>query len=199
MGNTSATGGTLSPVPPMPLDDLDLDEVFQALIASITGLDGSLVRPRWQVSLPKQPASNVNWCALGVTNAVPDAGAYIDFDQIALTGIYYRHEEIDVLTTFYGPQAKQYTALLRDGLAMPQNCEVLLPYMIRFVETGAIRTAPEFVNQQWIHRMDMSMRFRRKVSRTYAVTSLLIADVHLIDDTTINDTIIVPPGSVVEP
>ena len=79
--NTSATGDVLSPVLDTPPEyDDDLDALFQPIVAQITGLDGSLVRPRWQPTVGKVPTPNpgTDWCAIGVTTITPDANPYIE-------------------------------------------------------------------------------------------------------------------------
>ncbi len=192
---TSATGGVLPPVPPLPIDDEALDAVFQSLVASITGLDGTLVRPRWQPVPPKQPPPATNWCAVAVVNVQPDAGPWIDYIAATNTSIEWDHEELTLLVSFYGPNAASFARLLRLGIAIPQNWESLTAQQIAYVTCDAIRKVPELVNQQWIIRQDLSLTFRRKVEMTYAVQNLLLADINLIDDTTVDDTIIVPPGS----
>lgn len=209
MGNTSATGGVLFPIGPLPLDDVELDAVFQTLVTGITQLDGSLVRPRWQIAAdvpgglggtPKQPEPSVNWCAIGVVNVKQSAGPWLVYDDASNTELYWDHEELTVLATFYGPRSQSFMRLLRAGLNVPQNTESLLPYMIRYVGCGPIRTVPELVNQQWIRRQDISLEFRRKVIMTYGIENILISEIDLIDDTgAVDDVIIVPPGSIVEP
>jgi hypothetical protein len=199
MGNTSATGGVLSPLGTLPFDDVDLDAVFQILVTGITGLDGSLVRPRWQVSVPIQPEPNINWCAIGVSSVEQSAGPWLVYDAPSNTELYWDHEGLTVLASFYGPNSQSFMRLLRAGLNVPQNTESLLPYMIRYVGCGPIRTMPELVNQQWIRRQDISLEFRRKVIMTYGIENILISEINLIDDTgKVNDVIIVPPGSQVE-
>lgn len=199
MPNTSSSGGVLLPAPPNPPDDTALDAIFQSLVTNVTGLPSDMVRPRWQPTTPKQPEPSINWCAIGIISAAPDDGPWISYDPAHNVGPLFRHEQLEVLSSFYGPNSKTFAALLRDGLSVPQNCEVLLASLIRFVSSDVIRAAPEFINQQWVKRQDMMLTFRRKIERTYLINSLLIADVHLIDDTTVNDTILVPPGSPIQP
>lgn len=173
----SSTGGYLSPaVVSPPLEDAALDAVFQQMIVGITGLPGSMVRPRWQPTVPKQPEAMVNWCALGVSDQTPDAGPAITHNP-AGTGsdTYVRHQEIEVLASFYGPNAKQYAQQLVDGLGIPQNLEQLKANDMQSVGEGQIRPAPELVNQQWIRRYDVALNFRRKITRAYSVLSILSA------------------------
>lgn len=209
MGNTSATGGVLSPIGALPLDDVDLDAVFQTLVVGITGLDGALIRPRWQITMdvagnlggaPKQPEVTVDWCAIGVVNVKQSAGPWLVYNEADNTELYWDHEELTILATMYGPNCQKFMRLLRAGLNVPQNTESLLPFMIRYVGCGPIRTVPELVNQQWIRRQDISLEFRRKVIMTYGIENILISEIHLIDDTgQVDDVFIVPPDSNVEP
>lgn len=184
MPNNSATGGYLSPaVASPPLEDADLDAQFQKAVVGITGLPGKYVRPRWQPTVPKQPEPSVNWCAIGVTAIAPDDGAYIKhFGTGDGHDDYVRHEDIELACSFYGPQAQRYATYLRDGLAIPQNVEQLKLGGIAWVECEALRAAPEFINQQWVKRYDLTARFRRQVKRTYGVLNIVSANPVLISD-----------------
>lgn len=205
MGNTSATGGVIVADPPYPLDDDSLDLVLQQLVVGITALDINMVRPRWQQVVPIQPAPSVDWCAIGVVSATADAGPWIGYDPQNNVGPYTRHETLELVATFYGPNSKRNAAFLRDGLAIPQNTDVLRANDMAFVSCGSIRAAPAFVNEQWIKRQDIPVTLRRKVTRSYQIHYLAIADVRLIDDSGVNgspvvdDTFVVPPGSTLEP
>ncbi len=194
-GNSSATGGYLTPNIPYPLDDDSLDALLQGLVVGCTGLDGSLVRPRWQAAAPKQPPTNVNWCAIGVMTFDPDDGPWIAYDPSNDVGLYYRHETLNVVATFYGPNAGQYAGILRDGLAIPQNTDVLRANAMAYVACGTIRNAPELVNEVWRKRKDMPITLRRKITRSYQIHYIGIAAIHTLDDTTVDNTIVVPPGS----
>lgn len=164
--NDSSTGGYLAPaVDAPPAEDDALDNLVHDLIAGITALAPDLVRPRWQPKVPKQPEPSVNWCAFGLQEQEPDAGPAIQHDG---TGdghdTYIRHQDIDVMCTFYGPLAKGYAQRLADGLAIPQNREQLQLQDMAFVGVGPIRAAPDLVNQQWVRRYDMTVTLRRKIT-----------------------------------
>lgn len=183
MANTSATGGYLAPTAPVPPEDDALDDLLQALVAGVTGLPGNLVRPRVQPTVPKQPEASVNWCALGVTVQTNDAGPAIQHNPVGDgSDTYIRHQDIELLCTFYGPGAKGFAQRLADGLAIPQNREQLGLNDMAFVSAGEIRAAPDFVNQQWVRRHDITVTLRRKITRTYAVLNLLSARVHTHTD-----------------
>lgn len=181
MANTSATGGYVQPVSTVtPEEDLPLDVILQGMVAGITGLDGAMVRPRWQPVQPRVPEADVTWCALGVTLIRPDDNAAITHDP---TGDgadnLVRHEDIELLATFYGPQAAMRAAMLRDGLQIAQNREALTASGIGFVTAGDLRAVPELVNQQWIRRQDLPITLRRIVRRTYPVLNILSAPVSI--------------------
>lgn len=195
MPTDSSTGGYLAPaVVAPPSSDLDLDVELQRVIVGITGLPGSLVRPRWQPGNPRHPEPTVDWCAVSFEGIEADAGPAIVHDPTGEgTDGYTRHEELTALATFYGPNAQRNALALRDGLGVPQNTEGLLAIAVRFVDTGTIRPVPALMNQQWVRRYDLPLRFRRVVRRTYAVRNVLAAQINLVDDTGhVNDNIQVP-------
>lgn len=174
MANTSATGGVLIPDPTSaPLYDDALDDVFQALFVGLTGLDGSMVRPRFQLRPPKQPDASTNWCAVGVMDIDSDAGPALDQSQQE----YQRHETIHVLASFYGQNGRALATQARDGLGIVQNNESLASQLMLYVNNDTIRKVPELVGEQWVQRYDLPVTFRRQIKRTYAVESLVAADV----------------------
>jgi len=206
--NDSSTGGYLAPsVAAPPAEDDALDDLLQMMVCGITGLDGSLVRPRWQPTVPKQPEPSVNWCALGVSVQTNDAGPAIRhegsfLDNVIVEGgtevvmdsgpvlfsdgdgrdTYIRHQDIELLCSFYGPSAKGYVQRLADGMSIPQNHEQLGQDDMAFVSASEIRAASDLVNQQWVRRYDMTIYLRRKISRTYPVLNLRSAQASTTTD-----------------
>ncbi len=177
-----STGGYILPAT-HPDEDSALDAVFQKAVVGITGLPGSMVRPRWQPVVPKQPEPSDDWCAIGVTLHKSQDGPYIRHNgEFNGTDTMIRHEDISILATFYGPNSNHYALMLRDGLYMPQNIEAFRVGGMVFVEAGDIRPVPELFNQQWIRRSDMPLRFRRAISRTYNIRNILLADVTFVND-----------------
>lgn len=184
MPNDSSTGGVLTPSSPPPLTDASLEAILQQLVVGLTGLPGRLVRPRWQSTTPKQPEPSTNWCAIGVTSITPDANPAILHNAAGGgSDTLFRHEQIEVLLSFYGPQGQQYAAQVRDGFWLPQNNDALKANLMGFVEADVLRSVPELVNQQWVRRYDFSVWLRRQVVRTYPVLNLLSAAVITESDT----------------
>lgn len=195
MTNTSATGGYLLPNPPpapQPLEDDALADFFNAVIAGITGLDGSLVRPRWQIIPPNIPANTVNWCAFGIVNRKADVFPFVGHDAMQNSGdgadVLQRQEILEFLCSFYGPQAEANASQLRDGLFIEQNRAVLSTMSMTVVECGDMLRAPTLKNEQWYQRVDLPMFIRREILRTYPVLNLLsISGVVETDIAVVND------------
>ncbi len=175
--NTSATGGYLSPQPETdPAEDVALEDQLQAIVAGITGIPGHLVRPRWQPVPPKQPSVDTDWCAIGIVRITPDDNAVIAHQPAGEgTDALQRHETIEVLASFYGPGGYRGAARLRDGFPVAQNREAMFLIGMGFIDTDAIVSAPDLVNQQWLRRADLAFRLRRRIDRTYPVLHLLSA------------------------
>ncbi len=181
MGDSS-TGGYLLPTSGDPAADANLEAIVQQLIVGVTGLPGSMVRPSWQVSIPKQPDPATNWVAIQIQSITPDANASIVHDPVAQTDTVTRHVAIEVLLSFYGITGQQYASQARDGLQLQQNLEALRASRMAFAEAGPIRSVPEMVNQQWIRRFDFSLTLRRQVVRTYSILNLAAASVQIETD-----------------
>lgn len=176
MTNTSATGGYLVPSSTAPDYDAALDRIVQQMVVGITGLPGTMVRPRWQPNPPKQPEPSVDWCAIGVQSVIPDDGPAIVHDGSGDgSDTSSRHETMEYVASFYGPHGLGNATLLRDGIAIPQNVEAIEAAGLRFVETSSITPAPALYNEQWIRKYDIRLTLRRQVSRTYPVRNLLSA------------------------
>jgi hypothetical protein len=179
MPNDSSTGGFLVPSSTSPAEDADLEDVVQPILVGITGLTGSLVRPRWQVDPPAQPSPVTNWCAFGVTRSQGDITGSVVHDGSGDGGLgastEQRHETLEILASFYGPAGQGYASLLRGGLGIAQNREALFLAGMGLIECSEITAAPALVNQNWLRRYDLTIRLRRRVDRTYPVRNLLSA------------------------
>lgn len=195
MANTSATGGILTPADPGPLADADLDGIFQQFTALLLGMDGSLVRPRWQRTPPKDPAdADTDWCAIAVMSTAPNAGPIFESIDDS-TDRSTRHEALQVLATFYGANAYANALLWRDQLAIPQNLDWLLPYNMKLTATDdAPRRVPDFTHQQWVNRWDIGAEFARSTVRDYAILTLESADVEIITPTSTRAIHVEPAG-----
>jgi hypothetical protein len=159
-GNTSATGGFL--IPASGMSRRDIESLIHALISGLTGIPGSLVRPRWQPDPPTQPGNAVNWAAFGIIQRET-----LNFPQLVHDpvgdgrGELHVHETLRCLASFYGPDAEDKALALRNGLHIGQNREPLYHAGMAFVEAGALVYLPEIRSMEWRARCDLPLVFRR--------------------------------------
>lgn len=169
MATDSTVAGFLTPSSEATNDNA-LEDILQAAVVGITGIPGTLVRPRWQPEPPTQPAFNVNWCAIGIPRALEDAFAYHatrENDQVV-----ERDEILYVLHSFYGPGASQMCKRLRDGLEIAQNRATLRAAGLALVECQEAVTLPALVKETWVKRIDVTVVYRRRTSSAYPVRTI---------------------------
>lgn len=166
-----------------PADDLDLDELFQKAIIGVTGLDGTLVRPRFQVNPPPIPDPTVDWAAVSVPTETPDASPVIaptpGSDD---TMDFIDHEQMEVQASFYGPNSRRVLKRFRHGILIPQNMDQLKAVEIYYQDAGPNTYLNELLNQQYYKRADFTLYFRRKVTRQYGIGRYAFVNFHLFDD-----------------
>lgn len=182
MANDSTTAGFLTPVQ-SPIYGADLDKVFHDAIVGITGLRGDLVRPRWQPEPPAQPDFAVNWVAFGIVNNEVDTFAYDRHDPATETSKVERDEVLQVLHSFYGPDAMQYCETLRDGLEIAQNRDQLQSFGVYVQEVQRAIQIPALLKERWVKRVDAIVVYRRRTSRKYQIATLVSAEITVFDET----------------
>lgn len=183
--NTSATGGYLRPkATPAPLQGQALNRFFQQFVVGVTGLNGKMVRPAWQAEPPDIPDAGEAWAAIRTTTVkadnfpalIHDGGATIEDGESTLL----RNELISINASFYdlgtNGEADRYASLLRDGLIIPQNLEVLTLQQMGLTETGDMVTVPSLLKERWLYRVDLMFVVSRMVSRAYAVENVTSAE-----------------------
>jgi hypothetical protein len=189
MPNTSATGGYLTPTATNATEDQALRVFFQQLVSGITGIDGTLVRPRWQPEPPNIPPFGTDWAGIGVMNRKRDTNAYVthrsvfdnDGNNIG-TDFVHRTEVLDVLCSFYGPNCEAKAELLAMGLEVAQNREVmqLAGYGLVAVEDAIMMS--DLVHERWLTRIDLQFQIRRAQLYQYPVLDLIGADATIDED-----------------
>lgn len=182
MTDSTAAGALIPADPPTePLEGADLAQVLQQWVVGITGLDGTLVRPRWQQQPPAQPDIGTTWCAIGVLLESSEAGfPVITHDGDADGGLgrdhLRRHKTLDVLASFYGPLGPGYAQRLMDGAYIAQNSEPLLGTGLALISIGDMRQVPEPFQLQWLMRVDVPIRLRRVIDREYLVRNIIATE-----------------------
>jgi hypothetical protein len=178
MSNTSATGGSLtSTLTPAPLEDQALLDFLQSWIVGITGLPQTTVRPRWQPEPGNIPNESTNWVAFGIPRRESDVNAAeLHFPSNPGYNEIRRHEILNILASFYGPNANGYAEIFREGIQVAQNREVLSLNAMGLVESGDVIALPELVKNKWYTRADLTFRIRRQIVRQYAVLNISEVD-----------------------
>lgn len=152
---------------------------LQQFVVGITGLDGTMVRPRWQPEPPNIPTAGTAWAAIGVTSRPSDTYPYtreVLDDDGGYTELQ-RHEEISLLCSFYdlgsGAEADGFASLLRDGLAIDQNREPLFLAGMGLISAGEPTAVPVLLKSRWLYRVDLGVGIRRIIVRRYPVRTIL--------------------------
>jgi hypothetical protein len=185
----SRFAGYLGPASPgpAPAEDDAWEDFLHDVFAGVTGLDPTLVRPRWQPEPPLRPDINVDWMAFGTQSTRTDfVPVFYHLDD---TGEGYdamqEMEELDILLSFYGPNCEKYQSYCRRGLFVDQNQAVFRANAVGMVSTTGFTRAAELVRERWWPRTDMTVTLRREVRYNYNVLNLLRAQVTMYNN---------PPG-----
>ena len=174
-----------------PLETANTGEVetrLRLFVSAITGLDKSLVRKRWSQKPATQPPFGTDWCAVGVvrvrTLGNPDFQGNKGNIQKPDSGdvVSQCHQTLFCLASFYGQNAQENADLLRDGLGIPQNNSWLQSQGLTVQNIDEATHIPEFVNQQWLDRYDLSFQIGRKLTRTFGVRTIANADFEIITE-----------------
>lgn len=140
------------------------EDVFAALVQALTGLSENRVRPRWQPKPPKAPGPEVDWCAVGIVRR--SAPPVSEVRRVRLpdgteSSRVETHELLEVLASFYGPQADELALALREGLQVEENRYPLREANMAYVQAGPLTHVPELVNMKFVYRVDLPLTFRR--------------------------------------
>ena len=173
----STTPGYLGPraaPSPHPLYDDEWDNFLHDMIAGITGLESTLIRPRWQPEPPNMPDFNVDWVGFGVMSTEVDfcpAIVHVDTGTDEYDALQ-EHEIDTVLCSFYGLNCSRYASYLRRGLFLDQNRAIFRANAVGLVEVSAFTAAPELYKERWLDRIDTNVLLRREIRFDYSVRTI---------------------------
>ena len=182
MSTDSRVAGYLSPITAAAYDDA-LDDFLHQVIVGLTGLAGSLVRPRWQHEPLQRPEFSVNWCSFGLTRAEVDPFAYEHHDPSGEGPTIIERDEI--LTyghSFYGPNAHALAERFRDGFEVSQNRDALSSFGLGLVEVQEASKVPSILAERWVLKIDVPVLYRRRTRRSYPVFTIKSAGIELVTE-----------------
>ncbi|OMQ22271.1 phage neck terminator protein [Serratia oryzae] len=171
----------LRPISSSQQDDIELERILSRWVRGVSGLPPKYVLLEWTAEQPHQPLASEDWCSLGIlkfqANDNPAFTHQTD-DSVQL----WRNELIEIVVSFYGPHGQLLATQFRDGVAIAQNREALNQAGLAFSASGAIVSAHELKNNQWVRRYDQRLTLQRKVVREYAIHSILEAPTHFFGE-----------------
>lgn len=180
----------VQPLPaPAPLEGAALLDFLQSWMAGVLSapvLDPTLIRPYAQGTPPVVPDAGEAWMAF--TAVVGESDTFPWISQIDATHVaLQRHERVRVLCSFYDTgvdgQAGRLATLLRDGVAVPQNCEPLFLANFGIVGVEEQVAVPSMLKTRWLWRVDQPIMLTRQVDRQYANQTIATANGTLNTDT----------------
>jgi hypothetical protein len=185
MANDSSTGGPLLPYSvaaggTQPLEGQALNRFIQGWVVGLTGLPGTMVRPRWQAEPADIPDAGNAWAAIGINSRAADTFPYIGHDPVGPTGQgaddLQRNETLRILISFYdlgtNGLADYYAELFREGTAIAQNRELLTLAQFNFIDCDEPVAVPALLKERWLYRVDVPFRLRRMISLVYPVLNI---------------------------
>jgi hypothetical protein len=176
------------------LEGPDLDDYLQQLIAGVAGLDGTLVRPRWQPEPPNIPDFGITWASLGIVRrrSLGFVGAVLHDSTGVGHDVMLRHEQLEILVSVYGPRCDEVAGNLHDGLMIEQNRIQLRSLGMGFVEITDGISNPELIKDKWLDRVDKTLFINRCVARDYPVLNILSASAAVITERYTSQVTVVP-------
>lgn len=157
-----------------------LEDILQDLAAGLTGLAGNLVRPRHQAFVAATPEPGTDWCAFSVAVDAADWNPVVESDPNANGGAgehrVSRSEDIVATFSFHGPAGQLNASVMRDGFGVGQNRDAIEAKGIKFVGCEDVVYAPFQQKDVWVKKSDLTVYFRRWVTRTYGIRNLASAN-----------------------
>jgi hypothetical protein len=111
--------------------------------------------------------------AFGITTSTPDTFAAGWESEDGNTVTQVRHETLEILCSFYGPNAGANEQRLRQGLGIEQNRVGLAAADIAVVSVTGPVIAPALIKEVWVKRVDCTLNLSRSLNTTYEVRSVV--------------------------
>jgi hypothetical protein len=150
-----------------------------------------LIRPYTQSIPPVVPDAGEAWMAFTIATEGSDTFPWTDQVDDATVALQ-RHERMRMLCSVYDTgisgRAAEIAALLRDGIAIPQNLETLFLAGMGLVAVEAEVALPSVLKTRWLWRVDQPVILTRQVDRLFAQQNIASANGTLKTDVGLPDT-----------
>lgn len=171
------SGSYIQPQDAPPLEGQALTQFLQAWFVGLSGIDPTLVRPRWQADPSNIPTAGEFWAAFGIRKRLADTYGIVEHLPNANGGLgadlRMRHETIDILISFYDLGVNGYAdalaALVADNVLIEQNRWPLDQNGFGVYEVKDATPVPSLFKERWQYRVDLSVTLRRQIRRTYPI------------------------------
>jgi hypothetical protein len=167
----------------IPMTGQQLHRFWHDVIMNILDFDATLVRPRWQIEPPNQPPLTTDWISFGIIKNTYDTYSYKEYNADGYC--VNKYHNFVILISFYGPDCAKNELLLRQGLDIPQNREVISLFNQAFIELEDAINTSELVNGRWVQRLDVKMHIRRNMTIFYPVNDIESANIETIVETNV--------------
>ena len=140
MANTSATGGYL--VPEQGMTRHELEELLRTVFSGCTGIKRINVRTKWKAEPDNIPKKAETWLSFAIMSRESPKAQVLHLETLDGEGSsrVMTHETIEVLTSFFGPDAEDMAVRLKAALQVSQNREALFREGVAFVRGGNVTT-----------------------------------------------------------
>lgn len=184
MSNTSATGGYLKELPGI-TGKKEHENAVHGMIAGLTGISETLVRPAFQENPLKapDPKDNVDWCAFYIRDSAATNYPYVaHISDADGSDVVVDWVDKEITAYFYGPNCETLAGMVRRGLHVEQNRHDLRQAGISIRRVGSVEQMPELVNGKWHDRADLTIFATFRATGTYRVLNLLQSGGTILSD-----------------
>lgn len=153
-------------------EDHEFEDVLQSYFSTLSGMPGNRFRPRWQPEPGNLPKYGSDWAAFGSTRYASDEYAAVVHDGDTETDKLDRHQVIDILISFYGPNSFNFAERLKDAMVIASNAALLIPLGLGFVEASNITHFSTLIKERWTNRADLTVKIKRQTIRVISRRNL---------------------------
>ena len=152
----------------------ELEELLRTVFSGCTGIKRINVRTKWKAEPDNIPKKAETWLSFAIMSRESPKAQVLHLETLDGEGSsrVMTHETIEVLTSFFGPDAEDMAVRLKAALQVSQNREALFREGVAFVRGGNVTTMPALVAFGWRPRADMTLTFRRAPKKSFGTVEI---------------------------